>query len=234
MQMSRQLSAKQQGFTIIELVVVILLLGILAATALPRFMDVTDEAHEAAFEGVYGGFTTGVAMYRAQYIGSGQQSRVTLDNNASLDFDTALGYPLIGSGPLPLTGTAETNAGAQCRNIFNTVLQAGRPSIAPAIDNNNPADELVVPAAGLTTQFATAGNTNTDFVVAPSLGAAAVASPETPAIQPACYYVYTGQYSNAADAVAAGETRGLPFFVYTQAGDIRRGYVNATTAVYQN
>ena len=49
--MNIQLKAKRQdGFTIIELVVVILLLGILAATALPRFMDVTDEAHDAVVE----------------------------------------------------------------------------------------------------------------------------------------------------------------------------------------
>ena len=46
---------KQTGFTIIELVVVIVLLGIMAATALPRFMDVTSEAHSAVVDGVKGG-----------------------------------------------------------------------------------------------------------------------------------------------------------------------------------
>ncbi len=210
----------QKGFTIIELVVVILLLGILAATALPRFIDVTDQAHDAVFESTVGGFTTGVSMYRAQYFANGQPTSVTIDGEAVAM--NGNGYPQVLGENDGSFVSAASSAGV-CRDVFNSVLQSGRPTIT--LDTTTP--ELDMPSLEdiVTTDFNfTEEDLTADFRVFFFEGVEEVADDPMTALidesvtaeNPTCYYVYTSQYIEHEDAVAGGRT-GLPVFTYSPA-----------------
>ncbi len=86
---------KQEGFTLIELVIVIVILGILAATALPRFINVTNDAYKAAVAGTAGGFGSGVALAHALWMAKNQPASVTLDGGASVPMTA--GWPTVTS-----------------------------------------------------------------------------------------------------------------------------------------
>lgn len=74
------MKTNQQGFTLIELVMVIVILGILAAVAIPQFINLTTKAEVAAEDGIIGSLRSGVYTYSVNQMADGQTSGLYPDN----------------------------------------------------------------------------------------------------------------------------------------------------------
>ncbi|PMO39060.1 MSHA biogenesis protein MshA [Vibrio sp. 10N.222.52.B12] len=88
---------RQGGFTLIELVVVIVILGILAVTAAPRFLNLQDDARDATLEGLSGAIqgASGIVFGKAAIEGV---EAATTDTDVALgngqNVSTIYGYPV--------------------------------------------------------------------------------------------------------------------------------------------
>ena len=133
-----------KGFTLIELVIVVVLLGLLAVTAIPKFIDLTEQAQQANIEGMAGGFATGVSLARSQWEAEGRPNDGT---NNIVDYDGSdlvltaedkpngirPGYPIsLVPGDTSLTAT-------DCVDIWNNILQQP-PLLTSSIDDLNGVD----------------------------------------------------------------------------------------------
>ncbi len=143
----------QVGFTLVELVVVIVIVGLLAVAALPRFLDITNEAKKASIQGIAGGFATGVLSARAQWEAQARPS-ISVDGESynSVDYDGVNfwltrskdssgtqtgyldGYPLAVNNDDASFPTQITDAA--CIDLMENLLQ-NPPQVGTVSDANN-------------------------------------------------------------------------------------------------
>ena len=107
---------KQSGFTLIELVMVIVILGVLAVVAMPKFIDMKSDAQAAALQGVAGALSSAYAVnYAARSVNVARGVAVTNCDN-----------PLnVLQGGIP-TGYAATASSVVAGNSYScTLTQTG-------------------------------------------------------------------------------------------------------------
>lgn len=102
---------RQAGFTLVELVIVILILGILSAVALPRFINLGGDARRAKAEGIFGAVRSSMQISRAGALVRGVDANATA--TLAVDggnVDLVYGYPAAtAAGILAAAGLNATN-----------------------------------------------------------------------------------------------------------------------------
>lgn len=124
---------KQSGFTLIELVIVIIILGILAATAVPKFVDLQSDARESAMKGLKGALEGAATL---------TYSRSAIDGNQNEPTSTANGVATVYGYPAATSAALTTAAGLSANDW--------------TIDTTTTTDTAIITAEGANASAATA------------------------------------------------------------------------------
>ena len=112
---------KHRGFTLIELVIVIIVLGVLAATAVPKFINLQDDAEKATLKGFAGALTSGINIISAKHEIKGSPGHLQFNSPLS-----PVGYYNVGFRSLQNSEIVHYPAPASehfCEGVWNTTVE---------------------------------------------------------------------------------------------------------------
>lgn len=122
---------KQQGFTLIELVMVIVILGILAATALPKFVNLGKQARVSSVTGLSGAVNSASAIAQATYMANNNSTATTIttSDNTSVTVAASTGIPTAaGIQAMVKTGSADYAISSTSTDVTWSISTAPTPS----------------------------------------------------------------------------------------------------------
>lgn len=135
---------QQSGFTLIELIMVIVILGVLAAFALPRFADFSNQARVASMNGIAGSVRSASAISRAAFLAAGNSAATTVTIEG-VAIALVNGYPaataagitaaaqVAGVTATPATGTITYTVTGYAGTNCNVVYTEATASVPPTI-----------------------------------------------------------------------------------------------------
>ena len=132
---------RQGGFTLIEMIVVIVILGILAVTAAPKFLDFQDDARNASLQGLAAAMQSAASMAHGKYLIDNKYESANMTQGYPSATAEGIGAQIITDGFSPNGFAPENtiqykltdNSGADCVQYAAAEIKDGETDVTPPV-----------------------------------------------------------------------------------------------------